>query len=147
MIPPPWRYNGEPVASLPAECEGFVYLITCLFNNRKYIGKKLARHRRTTYYQHTYKNGTTKRRRRVQLVESDWPSYWGSCQELTRDLATLGVANFRREILYLCASRSETAYVEAREQFLRGVLLTDQYYNGQIQCRINKRNLQATTSA
>ena len=139
----PWKYNGQEVEGLPDACEGFVYLITCHTTGRAYIGKKFARHKKTSYYQHTYKNGVKKRRKRVEMRESDWRGYWGSSQELTRDLATLGVTNFTREILYYCASRSETTYMEAREQFLRNVLLSDQYYNGQIQCRINKRSLQS----
>ena len=39
----PWTYNNVVVDELPADCEGFVYLITNLTNNRKYVGKKLAR--------------------------------------------------------------------------------------------------------
>ena len=38
-----WTYRGEEVEELPSDCEGFVYLITNLTNNRKYIGKKLAK--------------------------------------------------------------------------------------------------------
>lgn len=34
-----WTYNNEVVEELPADCEGFVYLITNLTNNKKYIGK------------------------------------------------------------------------------------------------------------
>lgn len=136
-----WTHRNQPVDSLPSDCVGFVYLITCHFNNRKYVGMKLAHLKRTRYYQHTYKNGTKKRRKRVEQVESDWQGYWGSCQELTKDIAELGHKNFSREILHFCTSKTETAYEEAREQFLRGVLLTDEYYNGIINCRVAKRNL------
>ncbi len=42
-IPTKWTHQGKIVEQLPDDCEGFVYLITNLANNRKYIGKKLAR--------------------------------------------------------------------------------------------------------
>ena len=38
-----WTFQGEEVNELPLDCEGFVYLITNLTNDKKYIGKKLAR--------------------------------------------------------------------------------------------------------
>jgi len=138
----PWIHNNQPVDSLPDDCVGFVYLITNTLNGRKYIGKKLARHRKTVERTVTLKSGEKRRRKIRSLVESDWPRYWGSCQELTRDVATLGHRNFTREILYYCGSKSETTYIEAMEQFKRGVLLTDEYYNGQIHCHISKRNMQ-----
>ena len=42
-----WTYNNEVVNELPDNVEGFVYLITNLTNDRKYIGKKLARFKTT----------------------------------------------------------------------------------------------------
>ena len=37
-----WTYQGKIVEQIPEEYVGFVYLITNLIDNRKYIGKKLA---------------------------------------------------------------------------------------------------------
>ena len=42
-----WTYQGKIVEELPKDCEGFVYLITNTTNNKKYIGKKLARFKTT----------------------------------------------------------------------------------------------------
>ena len=42
-----WTYNGEKIEELPNNIEGFVYLITNTTNNRKYIGKKLAKFKKT----------------------------------------------------------------------------------------------------
>lgn len=139
----PWYYQDQPVESLPESCVGFVYIITNLLHQRQYVGKKLARHSKIRYQMTTLKNGTKRRKRIREQIESDWRDYWGSSHELNRDVALLGPRNFRREILHFCGSKSLTTYMEAREQFMRGVLLSDQYYNGQIQCRINKKNLQA----
>lgn len=43
---------------------------------------------------------------------------------------------FYREILHLCKTKGECAYMETKEQFDREVLLTDDYYNGIISCKI-----------
>ena len=38
--------------------------------------------------------------------------------------------------MYFCPSRGVASYIEAREQFERKVLLSDEYYNGIINVRI-----------
>ena len=52
-----------------------------------------------------------------------------------------GADFFNREILHLCKSKGECAYLEAKEQFEREVLLSDDYYNGIIQCRIGSNSV------
>ena len=42
-----WTYNGNEVTEIPQEYEGFVYIITNLTDDRKYIGKKLAKFKTT----------------------------------------------------------------------------------------------------
>ena len=123
-------YQGELVTELPHDCEGFVYLITNLTNDRKYIGKKLAKFKKT---RPPLKGKKNKRR---SSVESDWQEYWGSSDHLKADVAELGPENFSREILYFCSSRGLMSYLEAKEQFDREVLLSDEYYNGIINVRV-----------
>jgi|TARA_B110000503_G_scaffold115092_1_gene173193 hypothetical protein len=125
-----WTYQGTPVEEIPDNYIGFVYLITNLTDGKKYIGKKLAKFRKT---KPPLKG---KKRKRKSLVESDWRTYWGSSEHLLVDVTHLGTENFTREILYFCISRAELSYLEAREQFDRKVLETDEYYNGIINCRI-----------
>jgi hypothetical protein len=67
--------------------------------------------------------------------------YYGSSIELSKDVESLGVDSFTREILYYCKSKAECSYIEAREQFSRRVLESDEYYNGQISCRIHKSHI------
>ena len=132
-----WLYQDQPVETLPADCVGFVYMITNLTNNRKYIGKKLAKFSRTTQRTVKLKNGTKKKRKIRSKVDSDWRDYYGSSPELSRDVEQLGKENFCREILYYCRSKSECSYIEAREQFSRRVLESQDWYNGHIQVRVH----------
>jgi hypothetical protein len=132
-----WTYKGSIVNELPEDCIGFVYCITNTITGRQYIGKKLAKFSKTTYKTVKLKNGTKKKKKIRSKIDSDWQEYYGSSVELTKDIDTLGKENFSREILYYCKSKSETSYVEAREQFDRKVLESDEYYNGHIQVRVH----------
>jgi hypothetical protein len=125
-----WTYKGKQIESIPDEYEGFVYLITNTTTGQKYIGKKLAKFKTT---KPPLKGKKNKRR---GYKESDWQTYWGSSDRLNADVASLGEDKFTREILYLCKGRGEMSYIEAREQFDRRVLETDEYYNGIINVRV-----------
>jgi len=130
-----WTYNNIVVNELPDDVEGFVYLITNLTNNRKYVGKKLARFKTT---KPPLKGRKNKRR---GTKESDWRTYWGSSDYLNADVLTLGQDKFTREILYYCPSRGILSYMEAKEQFDRKVLETDEYYNGIINVRVGSSKI------
>jgi hypothetical protein len=125
-----WTYQGKQIDNIPDEYEGFVYLITNTTNNKKYIGKKLAKFKTT---KPPLKGKKNKRR---GYKESDWRDYWGSSDKLQADVDELGPEKFTREILYLCKGRGEMSYIEAREQFDRRVLESDEYYNGIINVRV-----------
>ena len=43
-----WTYQGKEIEELPEDVEGFVYLITNKTNDKKYIGKKLAKFKKNT---------------------------------------------------------------------------------------------------
>ena len=132
-----WIYKNEIVETLPDDCIGFVYLIVNKANSRMYIGKKLAKFSRTTTKTVTLKNGTKKKKKVRSKIDSDWKEYYGSSNELTKDIETFGKENFTREILFYCKSKAECSYIEAREQFSRKVLESDDYYNNNIMCRIH----------
>ena len=125
-----WTYKGKIVEKISEEYIGFVYLITNITNNKKYIGKKLAQ------FKVTKKPLKGKKNKRRSTKESDWRNYWGSSDTLNADVENLGPQNFTREILYYCTSRGELSYLEAKEQFDREVLKTDEYYNGIINVRV-----------
>ncbi len=132
-----WLFEGKNIEALPEECVGFVYLITNKLTGRRYIGKKLAKCARTTYKTVKLKNGKKKRKKIRGKIESDWQTYYGSNEQLNKDVAQLGSENFTREILYYCRSKAECSYIEAREQFNHRVLESDDWYNGHIQVRVH----------
>ncbi len=132
-----WSYQQKEISELPDDCVGFVYLITNLTNNRKYVGKKLAKFSKTTYKTIKKKDGTKRKKRVRSKIDSDWLEYYGSSIELNKDVESFGKENFTREILYFCKSKAECSYVEAREQFARKVLESTEYYNNNIMCRIH----------
>ena len=126
-----WIYKDQEISELPEDCVGFVYQITNTTNGRMYIGKKLARFKKA---RPPLKGRVNKRR---YTVDSDWQEYYGSSDALNDDIEKLGREKFKREILFYCKSKAELSYVEAREQFARKVLETDDYYNGHIRVRIH----------
>ena len=132
-----WTFNNLIIEELPDDCVGFVYLITNKASSRMYIGKKLSKFSKTTYKMVTQKNGVKKRKKIKSKVDSDWMDYYGSSIELNKDVESLGKENFTREILFFCKSKAECSYIEAREQFGRKVLESDEYYNGQISVRVH----------
>lgn len=130
-----WMYQQRNVEELPEDVVGFVYQITNRTNGRMYIGKKLARFKRS---RPPLKGRKNKRR---FSVDSDWRDYYGSSDELTADVMRLGKDNFTREILFYCKSKAELSYVEAREQFARKVLESNDYYNGHIRVRVHGKGI------
>jgi len=111
---------------------GFIYLITNLINNKKYIGKKqcISKFKR--------KPLKGKKNKRIEYKESDWKTYTSSSESLNEDIIKLGISSFKFEILKTCGSKWELAYEEAKEQIKRDVLLKDDYYNGILNLRIGR---------
>jgi hypothetical protein len=132
-----WLYESKQIEELPHDCVGFVYMITNNTSGRRYIGKKLAKFSKTTYKVVKLKNGNKKKKKFRSKIDSDWQLYYGSNDQLNKDIEELGSSNFTREILFYCRSKAECSYVEAREQFAHKVLESDAWYNGQIVCRIH----------
>lgn len=117
-----WIFNNEELTEAPKNMEGFVYLITNLTNNKKYIGKK--------HFWTRQKDRKTGRRKKQ---ESDWKTYASSCDSLKEDIKNLGESNFLREILYLCPHKKSMSFYETMEQYKRDVILREDYYNTNVE--------------
>ena len=111
---------------------GFVYVITNLITNKKYIGKKFF---------YSSKTKQVKGKKKRFKVSSDWQTYYGSNEELKKDVIIHGKENFKREILHLCLTKGTTGYLEAKEQFLNCVLENEDYYNTWIMVRVRDSHI------
>jgi len=128
-----WKYNGKDFTEdLVGNNYGFVYQITNLTNGRKYIGKKFF---------YSAKTKQIKGKKKRYKASSNWQTYYGSSDNLTKDVLQLGHENFNREILHLCLTKGECGYLEAKEQFRNNVLETDNYYNSWIMVRVRKDHI------
>lgn len=108
----------------PDDYTGFVYLVTNVLTEQKYIGKKNFR---------------------VNTGELDaWKYYTSSSKYLNADILKLGKDNFRFEIISLCSSKEELDAKEVEIQKDRDVLKSTlanglrEYYNRYItKCSTN----------
>ena len=130
-----WFYNGHEFTETPKDYQGFVYCITELDTDKKYIGKK-------KFWRPKTLPKNSKRARRVRTkVESDWREYYGSNQKLQLLVEQRGESNYKRTILRLCKTKGEMSYYEAKLQFEFDVLLREDYYNEFIGCKIHSRHI------
>ena len=110
----PKKYSYENYA-------GFVYIITDLSNNKKYVGKKLF------WKVHKLKPLKGKVNKRHSKRDSDWQDYFGSNDEVKLLVEQSGRERFKREIIRLCKTKGEMTYFEMKEQIDRKVLFDDKY--------------------
>ena len=130
-----WYYNNELFELTPEEYQGFVYQITELHTNKKYIGKK-------NFWKPKILPVNKTRKKRVRTrVESDWKTYFSSSSQIQKLVEESGEEKFKREILKLCKTKGEMSYYEAKLQFENNVLFRDDYYNEFIGCRVHSKHL------
>ena len=133
-----WYYDNEQFDTTPEDYQGFVYLITELDTDKKYIGKK------NFWKPKTLPITKTRKRRERTRAESDWRSYFISSSEVQQLVESKGEKNYKREILKLCKTKGEMSYFEAKLQFEHDVLLRNDYYNEFIGCKIHSKHLKTT---
>jgi hypothetical protein len=137
-----WLYQGQEFESsmIPEGAEGFVYEMQAIINGKlvRYIGKK-------NFY------STTKRRMGKRAVAQlqdkrskrytiqkklSYLDYYSSNAELKA--AHKAGIEIRRYIIKICFSKTELTYYETKYQFIRGVLESDEFLNGNILGRFYK---------
>ena len=130
-----WTYNDKLYDTTPEDYQGFVYIITEFDTGKKYIGKK-------NFWRPKILPKNSKRARRVRTrVESDWKIYYGSNKEIQALVESKGQENYKREIIRLCKTKGEMSYFEAKAQFDNDVLLSDEWLNEFIGCKIHAKHL------
>ena len=137
-----WTKDGAPFTDeMIGDNLGFVYRITCLPLDRKYIGKKLfsASRKRKLACRTKGKVVEVGKKKTVRdRVESNWRDYFGSSADLLEDLKRFGKENFKREILQLCKTKGVLAYYELKWQMAEDALFRSDYYNGVLNIRLNR---------
>lgn len=127
-----WYYNGSILEEPPEDAFGFVYLIECTKNGKKYYGKKLLT--KAGYKQ-------VKGKRKKIRKESDWKTYFGSSKELLTDVELLGEKHFKRTILRFCKTRGECNYFESKFILESDAILSDKYYNDWLSVKVSSSHL------
>ena len=128
-----WLYEGREINEDEiGDCVGFVYIITNLTNQKRYIGKKLFKSTRTK---------TIKGKRKKVKTDSDWRDYFGSNALLKEDVKLLGAVNFKREILKICKSKGTCNYWEMKYQIQYEVLEREDFYNEWIMVKVHRSHI------
>ena len=130
-----WIYKGEVFTENQiGENYGFVYIITHVPSGKKYIGRKF-------FTSAGYK--VVKGKRKKLRKPSDWKTYYGSSPALQAAIKESGKENFTREIVMLCPNISSCSYYESKLIFETDAILSDNYWNEWISCRISSMHVNA----
>jgi hypothetical protein len=131
-LTPEWTYRNQTITDevIPEKAIGYIYQITNIVTQQRYIGKKLL-------VKPAYKT-VNKKKTRV-LVASDWKSYWSSSPELLTYIEENGTDNLVREILMFCNTKSELLYAEEALLYHVDAILSSEWSNSNIRSRIYRK--------
>jgi len=150
-----WLYKNEVINSIgemPDGTYGFIYQVTHLPSNRKYIGKKVL------YFERNVKLGKKeleilKEDRKAKgiggrapakkkiIKESDWKTYYGSQNEIKELVKDGKESDFKREILKFVDNKKHLTYFECKYLFIYEVLENNnEYINDNILAKFYSRD-------
>jgi hypothetical protein len=115
---------------------GFIYLIERLNAKNKekkyYYGCKLLKK--------TIKLAPLKgkKRKRKKITDSDWKDYYGSSEELKKDVEKYGKENFKRTILKMVTCKWQLKFEELRIQMENNAIFRNDCYNSMLNVRLGK---------
>ena len=137
-----WSYQGQDFESsmIPEGAEGFVYEMQAIIDGKlvRYIGKK-------NFYSVTKKrfgkkalsSMQDKRAKKYTIQKKLTYLDYYSSNAVLKDAHKTGI-EIRRYMLKICFSKMELTYYETKFQFVRGVLESDEFLNGNILGRFYK---------
>ena len=137
-----WSYQGQDFESsmIPEGAEGFVYEMQAIIDGKlvRYIGKK-------NFYSVTKKrfgkkalsSMEDKRAKKYTIQKKLTYLDYYSSNVVLKDAHKAGI-EIRRYMLKICFSKMELTYYETKFQFVRGVLESDEFLNGNILGRYYK---------
>lgn len=134
-----WLHENKEVTNIeqfPEDTIGFIYLITHLPTNKKYIGKKILMSRRRVPMLKrelaVWDKPGRKPKKKLVVKESDWLTYYSSNTWIKNEVKLGKKAEFKREIIRFCNSKKQLSYYETKYQFEANVLESDKYLNDNI---------------
>lgn len=122
--------------NFPTDTEGVVGFIYLIRNNhpdsikRYYWGQKKLMKRIKR------KPLKGKKRNRISYVDNDVEKYWGSSNELLKDIEKYGIEHFTREVVEVCYSKFHMSFGELAWQMKCNVLFDERYYNSILNVRL-----------
>lgn len=124
-----WTYQNNQSFEMPDNALGYIYCITNKLDNKIYIGRKLlVSNRKKTLTKKEKLLPENKRKKfKREIKETDWKNYWGSSDELKRDIEQHGQENFSREILMFCSTLTDISFYETYFQIKYDVLFCNSY--------------------
>ena len=115
-----WFFQGKEIKSIN-NCEpnalGFIYEITNLSNNKRYLGRKTIR-------KPNYTSGVNKGKSKGNYV---FTNYCGSSKSLLEDIKNGDV--YKKEIIRWCYSKAELTYYESQAIYCSDSLIREDFYN------------------
>ncbi len=136
-----WIYKGVVFTPemIPEGAIGFIYEMTAIIDGKSvaYIGKK--NFALVTKKKLAKKNVPIDKRKKnyVKTSKLNYENYFSSNVVLKQ--AHKDKVPIKRNILHICYSKTELTYMETKYQFVKGVLESDFYLNGNILGRFYKQ--------
>lgn len=109
-----------------------IYCITNTITGKKYIGKCQLWNKLT---KPPLKG--TKRKRKI-TKPSNYMQYYGSSEQLKKDIIEFGKESFTREVLDLASCKWEASFLELLYQLKYNAISSEDYLNGIINIRLCK---------
>ena len=127
-----WFFQGKEIKSIN-DCEpnalGFIYEITNLSNNKKYLGRKTIR-------KPNYTSGVNKGKSKGNYV---FTTYCGSSKSLLEDIKSGDT--YKKEIIRWCYSKAELTYYESQAIYCSDSLIREDFYNFWCKSTVYSRHL------
>lgn len=146
LTPVTWRYKDKlitDISDMPEGTYGFIYKVTHLPTQQKYIGKKVL------YFERNVKLGkreteALKEERKAAgiggrvpakkkvIKESDWKTYYGSQEEIKKLVKSSKPEDWSREIVEYVPTKKLLTYYEIKHIFINDALENTDYLNDNI---------------
>ncbi len=129
-----WTFQGKEVKGIE-DCEpnalGFIYEITNLTNNKRYLGRK-------TIMKPKYTSGANKGKSKGIYP---FTAYCGSSKSLLEDIKKGDL--YKKEIIRWCYTKAELTYYESQAIYCSDSLIREDFYNFWCKATVYSKHLNA----